>query len=326
MIEKFNFYDLYGYLIPGLLLFGLVWIPIGLLRHQWPSADFGGAILTVVFAYLLGHVMHGIANCILPAKIKDADGELRYPSNVLLDKPGTFSEKMLQRIEKRCKDTFEIEVKAGKTPKDLKDAWKATSDVRQEAFMRARSSLMRAGNKGYAEQFQGLYALMAGSSMGLFAGSFYFVGWAIAYVFGGQLQSHPLRLIGAEIVLFTAALALALQSQYLEETKEQTKEPKIAGSIDKERLVSEQTLSVIAAFISLSAGVILGTKILPNAAAAAQRWDFPWLMILLAAAGCVAAVRFYGSYRTFALEFAVTVWRDFGDMDSDPAPNKAGGS
>jgi hypothetical protein len=36
MIEKFNFYDVYGYLIPGLVLIGLFLVPLGLLG-RWPA-------------------------------------------------------------------------------------------------------------------------------------------------------------------------------------------------------------------------------------------------------------------------------------------------
>lgn len=47
MVEKFNFYDIYGYLIPGLVLIGLLWVPIGLLWHVWPKAEVTSAILVL---------------------------------------------------------------------------------------------------------------------------------------------------------------------------------------------------------------------------------------------------------------------------------------
>ena len=52
MIDKFNFYDIYGYFVPGLALLAVLWLPFGLLKQGWPSADWGSALVAVVAAYL----------------------------------------------------------------------------------------------------------------------------------------------------------------------------------------------------------------------------------------------------------------------------------
>jgi len=35
MIERFNFFDVYGYLLPGGLLMVLTWLPFGLISGRW---------------------------------------------------------------------------------------------------------------------------------------------------------------------------------------------------------------------------------------------------------------------------------------------------
>lgn len=39
MTERFNFHDLYGDVIPGLTLGGLLWVPFGLDARAWPDFE-----------------------------------------------------------------------------------------------------------------------------------------------------------------------------------------------------------------------------------------------------------------------------------------------
>ena len=50
MVEKFNFYDIYGYLLPGLVLIGLFWLPFGLILNLWPKAELSSALLVLLLA------------------------------------------------------------------------------------------------------------------------------------------------------------------------------------------------------------------------------------------------------------------------------------
>jgi hypothetical protein len=39
VIERFNFYDVFGFFIPGSVLLLLLWLPVGLARRSFPSSD-----------------------------------------------------------------------------------------------------------------------------------------------------------------------------------------------------------------------------------------------------------------------------------------------
>ena len=79
MIDRFNFYDIYGYFIPGALLIALLWIPYG----EMPSKEISAALLMIVAAYIAGHILQIVATKALPSKIL-FDGAYRTPSDLLL--------------------------------------------------------------------------------------------------------------------------------------------------------------------------------------------------------------------------------------------------
>jgi hypothetical protein len=85
MIEKFNFYDVYGYFLPGFALAALLYLPFGLIGGRWPSATLADGVAAVIIAYLAGHLLQTIALHAAPSQTKDAAGEMRFPSDVLLD-------------------------------------------------------------------------------------------------------------------------------------------------------------------------------------------------------------------------------------------------
>lgn len=49
MIERFNFYDIYGYLLPGATLVGLLWLPFGIITGTWPAAQLSEAVFVLGF-------------------------------------------------------------------------------------------------------------------------------------------------------------------------------------------------------------------------------------------------------------------------------------
>lgn len=55
MIERFNFYDVYGYLLPGLVLTALLGLPFWIAGRLTPPAQFASAALAIVIGYVLGH-------------------------------------------------------------------------------------------------------------------------------------------------------------------------------------------------------------------------------------------------------------------------------
>lgn len=66
MIQRFNFYDIYGYLVPGVVLLTAFWLPFGLVLGRWPSADWSSALVGLVFAYLAGHILRTVTESALP--------------------------------------------------------------------------------------------------------------------------------------------------------------------------------------------------------------------------------------------------------------------
>jgi F0F1-type ATP synthase assembly protein I len=320
MIGKFNFYDIYGYLIPGLLVVGLFWVPFGLLLHKWPATDVGSAVLTVVVAYVLGHVVQLTVNGIVPPKIKDAFGKIRFPSDVLLDTKSALSSRLKTRIAERCLAHFDIDISEGKDPGNTEDKEQMdrVSFARGEAFLRARSALIRDGNKGYAEQFQGLYAMVAGILVGLGIASCYFVGWAAAFWEYSRSTNHSDLLIWIEIILIVLAAIFAVQSLSNEIRKDRAKSHDEGTKAKKTWKALEKALAFTLAAGSLWAGVLIGCTTLTSNRSDAAHHDLSWMMILLAVGAVFVAIRLYGSYRMFAMEFAKTVWRDFGDVEQHP--------
>lgn len=80
MIERFNFYDVFGLFIPGSVLLLLLWLPIGLATGSLPSADLSAALITIIVGYVAGHFLQAWANRAFPLADRG-----RYPSSRALD-------------------------------------------------------------------------------------------------------------------------------------------------------------------------------------------------------------------------------------------------
>lgn len=48
-----------GYLIPGLVFLGLLFLPFGLIKGMWPPTSVSSAVLYLVGAHILGHILQG---------------------------------------------------------------------------------------------------------------------------------------------------------------------------------------------------------------------------------------------------------------------------
>lgn len=145
MIEKFNFYDVYGYFLPGLSLLGLIFLPFGLVKHQWPATELSSALGAIVFAYILGHVIQTIAFRAFPSALLDSLGNRRYPSELFLDhKYPEFSEEFKGSLAKVVKDAFDIDLAIEKAPAKRDDPeFAPISRRRQDAFLLSRGVLIR---------------------------------------------------------------------------------------------------------------------------------------------------------------------------------------
>jgi hypothetical protein len=110
MIERFNFYDVYGYFIPGAFLIAVLWLPHALVWRWIPSADVSAAVAMIVAAYIAGHILQIVAAKVVPSSLM-VDGVTRAPSDLLLeDSDPRLSSDFKERLKALIKSRFGIDV------------------------------------------------------------------------------------------------------------------------------------------------------------------------------------------------------------------------
>ena len=178
MTKQFNFYDFYGYLLPGMLLLGLFWLPVGVLTQTWPDQDLSKALFLAALAYIVGHLLQTVAISVVPSTAVDSAKRQRMPSDLLLDTNNSkFSEDVKERLSKQVKELFGLDL-------GVTQDWDGKNDIsknRQTAFFQARSYLIAKKAAQYAEQYQGLYAMMRGLGVSFLAGAMYLAGWGLSF-------------------------------------------------------------------------------------------------------------------------------------------------
>ena len=287
MIEKFNFYDVYGYFLPGAVVLLLFWVPVGLVKHQWPAGDWTSAVIALVLAYISGLLLQMFAGKVIPSSVgRGADDHERYPSDRLLDpyskdKPwrqlsDATKESLAEAIENKfgiCRS--KIDIKSTSPTKEI-------DTTRRDAFFQARHYLILNKDATYAEQFEGMYSLTRGLASAFGIAAAYYAGWALSAcscwpVFGALLVAA----IGLLLAINTSALLLAESSHEAE-------------------LFCAMGLLLVAA----SAGYGLAIR---NQATE----QLSLTLAFCAGAALLASLRSYRLYREFIDDFAITVWRDF---------------
>jgi hypothetical protein len=283
VIEKFNFYDVYGYFVPGAAFLAVFWIPFGLVKHTWPSSTWAEAIVAAVLAYIVGHLLQSVATNAIPS------GTDRYPSEIYLDHDDKeLPEKSKKQIEQFIKEQFKLELQVDKKGDDEIDA------VRHNAFLLARQVLIQGKAASYAEQSQGMYALTRGL-VSVFALSFtYWLGWAAAAVLRSYAAVNFAVVALAASLLILANLSFALLRH--------------SSGPPKERRIRKRRIELLYAVVLLTAlyttGYLLGLYFTVTARQGA-------LLAFLCAWAFILCLRAYGAYKSFAGQFAATVWRDY---------------
>ena len=121
MIQNFNFYDIYGYFLPGFTLLALFWLPYGIRTGVWPQVELSSALAAVAFSYVVGHLLQTLTRNAAPAMIKDSDGNSRYPSDAILDKSDeTFPPDLKSELAGCIRKRFAIDVRVELGPKVIK--------------------------------------------------------------------------------------------------------------------------------------------------------------------------------------------------------------
>jgi hypothetical protein len=285
MIERFNFYDIYGYLLPGITLLGLLWLPLFVVAQKGIPAAWSSALITVVLGYAVGHLLSGLAREVFPHGKLGKDGRLRPPSDYILDNSdGTLSEPLKRQIIRRVSERFGLLVGAVEEP-DL-----ATSQRRQDAFFLCRRALIQSEVGSYAEQFEGMYTLMRSWSGSMVLAIAYYLGWIVGPMLIPLQHVAPYLLLTSIIIAIWGA-----------------KRPHLLSLGSKPRKLHLFWLVVV---LFLFLGSILSGHIAP-----AQSHVDQYVLVVTVLSCLFLARRFHNAYLYFATLFASTVYRDFFVLD-----------
>jgi hypothetical protein len=284
LIDRFNFYDIYGYLLPGAAFLALLWIPFGLVRHSWPSSEWTSALIAAVFAYIVGHLIQSVATNAIPSwKAKSTDTTIRYPSEVYLDASNTeLPTPAKQKINDLMTMQFGLDLRVDQSGDSTIDK------VRNHAFLLARQILIQGKAVSYAEQFQGMYALTRGL-VSVFALAFvYWLGWAAAIVKNRWIVSGAVLVMAGSVLILMNISAVMLRN--------------ILDAPRKRKFELAYAAILLISFLAM--GYVLGVRYTATRGQSA-------LLAFLAAWAFIASLRAYGAYNFFAGRFASTVWRDY---------------
>lgn len=297
MIERFNFYDVYGNFLPGLALLALIWLPFGITQHFWPASAFSSAIAALAFAYILGHIVQSVAFRVFPSKAKDSKGKRRYPSSFFLDpEDETFSLEFKNQLEKEVSAAFKLNLSVthyGGASKEI--------DVnRRTAFFLCRGLLVREEIVSYGEQFEGLYALMRGLATSFWLGSAYFVGWA-ASLWENRCFKH-VTVAGTFVGLTVATIA--------------------TGILVLANLRSDSHRMVVDVFTFVSLVISLFCLGVTFGGYHTVASDQGVILGVIAVAALFAGGRCFKGYKYYAEQFAQAIWRDFAGHQMTPQSGK----
>jgi hypothetical protein len=284
LIDRFNFYDIYGDLLPGAAFLALLWIPFGLVRHSWPSSEWSSALIAAVFAYIVGHLIQSVATNAIPSwKAKSTDTTIRYPSEIYLDASNTeLPTPAKQKINELMTVQFGLNLRVDQSGDSTIDK------VRNHAFLLARQILIQGKAVSYAEQFQGMYALTRGL-VSVFALAFvYWLGWAAAIVKNRWIVSGAVLVMAGSVLILMNISAVMLRN--------------ILDAPRKRKFELAYAAILLISFLAM--GYVLGVRYTATRGQSA-------LLAFLAAWAFIASLRAYGAYNFFAGRFASTVWRDY---------------
>src|SRR5438477_4551508 len=187
MSERFNFYDVYGYLIPGFALLGLLWLPLGIASGEAPDLGFADALGGLLVAYVLGHVLASVTKLAFPSGRRVSRDDVRRPSDDILDRSRNPScDAYITKLEQKIKDEFGIDL----TDRSLAEPRRV--ELGRKAFFLCRDRLVLLGRGAYAEQFQGMYSMMRGISVASLVAAYYLLGWLVSSAYLAVRQNHGL--------------------------------------------------------------------------------------------------------------------------------------
>jgi len=311
VIDRFNFFDIYGYLLPGAFLLALLWLPFGLVLGKWPPADWGSAVLVLALAYVGGHLLRNVAEAALSSKIKGPQGHRRYPSDLLLDAvrdaahPADLGN-LKYRLEAQIRREFGPDVDVDAAP------WNKSLEMcRRVAFFKCRSFLVAKKAAAYAEQQQGMYELLRGIAAALAMAFAFYLGLGLGF-FARRWQwcGHPF--VPAVRIGFLVIVALIGVGA-------------LVAAFSSLRLPWQErarrwAFYLFAAMLLCGGAAVAAVDHTGRLAgfepAANNRVTI--MMFVLSAISLILAVHCVGSFRGFAVNFARTVYQDFSTVAPPP--------
>jgi len=294
VIKQFNFYDIYGYFIPGMLLVGVFWLPFGMLTQSWPAQDLSNALFLAVLSYILGHIVQTIAPSLIPSTVLDEKKQRRFYSDIYLDYSNNskFGVEFKEKLAAQVSEMFGLNLDVAQDVVQDEKGKSAISTNRQTAFFQARFFLVAKKAAHYAEQNEGLYAMMRGLACSFCAGALYLAGWGLSFHYDQLCLRWTLAIllaIGVGGALVSSCIALLPNK-------------------DARKAVVLLALFLILAL--LCSGFWIGAeqpgKFWSLTPAHADR--ILWASACLA---IIAATRCLSFYKYYTDLFAQTVWRDF---------------
>lgn len=285
MIDRFNFYDVYGYLLPGAAVFLAIATPFLLVGRWHLSAEFSSALVIGVLAYFAGHLLQLLTREILPSQ-EWKDGRWRYPSDFMLDASDpTLPASVKRDVIAAIRREFGIDASA--------------TENRDGAFQTCRQYLQGSGVPSYAEQYQGLYALLRGLSFACFFGAAFSIGWI-----AGLLVNRP-----SVVGLLAGLLAVLVLWELLKN------QPWL--SLSDDRRVAQRRAAHISFGLVVSTLALVAATVGPASTAAMHPI---WRLSAAAALFVVGHRLFLQGNRQFIRYFARTVYIAFHQRIRKPEP------
>jgi hypothetical protein len=286
MHERFNFYDIYAYLFPGLTAIGLLAAPRLIAKGALPDAALAATIAVVLAGYALGHVLAEVGRCVPFLR------ERPLP-HVRLARKGGLAPELQTLVAEGFKRRLHLDLES------------ASETQIQEAFTFARNIAIQEGERGYFEQFQGLYGLMRGLSVATGLACVMYLGWGLAITLQFRPSSVAHALLGLTLAISSVAFILAIIARTVARSKR--------AETAKKRWNGARDWAFVAATIAASAtyGWIGATHAQPMVS---QGWPIVIASVVLA----VLSERFSRSFKDQASNFARAVYHAFAIANLEP--------
>ena len=329
MSERFNFFDIYGYLIPGFVLLGLLWLPVGIASGEVPNLKIADAVVGLLVAYILGHILSGITALAFPSGRKVSRREFQHPSDEMLDdrlhpERATFNAKLRTKV----KDEYPVDLSQPTPEPELRQ-------LRDLVFRLCRDRLVAEGKGAYAEQFQGMYSMMRGISAASIITAYYLLGWLVSGTWVQGQQTHSatgdVPVTVAVLGLIVAGLDFWLNpprnvaTLQTETVTARAKATRLAQDPGKKRRLLKRARDgwPVASFWLWVGGAALAGFILGGTYPSLP--GRPGAVVALAAGAVFLAGRCYNAFQHFAWVFADTVYHNFLALPTDVTPKRTAG-